>query len=70
MPSPPLADPCALQYVGLVSIHSWPWGDYASWSAGVTAWSNLADSINVPLVVGEAGSDAQAYNTPGVISTF
>jgi hypothetical protein len=67
---PTIDDPCALQYVGVVSIHSWPWGDYASWAAGVSAWSDVADSIGVPLVIGEAGSDAGAYNTPWVISMF
>ncbi len=67
---PTLDDPCALQYVGVVSIHSWPSSDYASWAAGVSAWSNVADSIGVPLAIGEAGSDAGAYNTPWVFSSF
>jgi hypothetical protein len=67
---PTLNDPCALQYVGVVSIHSWPWGDFASWAAGVSAWSDVADSINVPLVVGEAGSDAGAYHTPYIFPMF
>jgi hypothetical protein len=67
---PTLNDPCAVQYVGVVSIHSWPWGDYASWAAGVSAWSDVADSIGVPLVVGEAGSDAGAYHTPWIFPMF
>jgi hypothetical protein len=45
-------------------------GDYASWAAGVSAWSDLADSIGVPLVIGEVGSDAGAYHTPWIFPTF
>ena len=67
---PTLNDPCALQYVGVVSIHSWMSGDYAPWAAGVSAWSDLADSIGVPLVIGEVGSDAGAYHTPWIFPTF
>lgn len=67
---PTLNDPCALRYVAVVSIHSWPSSDYASWAAGVSAWSNVADSIGVPLVVGEAGSDAGAYHTPWIFTMF
>jgi hypothetical protein len=67
---PTLNDPCALQYVGVVSIHSWMSGDYALWAAGVSAWSDVADSIGVPLVVGEVGSDSGAYHTPYIFPMF
>ncbi len=67
---PTINDPCALQYVGVVSIHSWMSGDYAPWAAGVSAWSDLADSIGVPLVVGEVGSDSGAYHTPYIFPMF
>ncbi|MFH1369708.1 MAG: LamG-like jellyroll fold domain-containing protein [Planctomycetota bacterium] len=67
---PTINDPCALQYVGVVSIHSWMSGDYAPWAAGVSAWSDLADSIGVPLVVGEVGSDSGAYHTPWIFPMF
>lgn len=67
---PTIDDPCALQYVGAVSIHSWMSGDYAPWAAGVNAWSDVADSIGVPLVVGEVGSDSGAYHTPHIFPIF
>lgn len=65
---PALADKEAHRYIGAVSFHSWRGCDNAT----LKAWREAAQSINVPLLVGEGSTDAAAhrYNAIFKESTF
>ena len=52
------ADPEALQYVGAVAFHSWGGGTPEQYAA----WGDLAEWLNLPLLVTELGVDAAAYH--------
>jgi hypothetical protein len=52
------ADPEALQYVGAVAFHSWGGGTPEQY----TAWGDVAQWLNLPLLVTELGVDAAAYH--------
>jgi hypothetical protein len=53
------ADPEALQFVGAVAFHSWGGGTPEQYGA----WGDLAEWLNLPLLVSELGVDAAAYYT-------
>ncbi len=52
------ADPEVLQYVGAVAFHSWGGGTPEQYAA----WGDLAEWLQLPLLVSELGVDAAAYN--------
>lgn len=54
---PTAADPEAMKYVGAVSFHSWGNGSPEQYRA----WAEVGHWINLPLVVGEAGTDPGSY---------
>ncbi len=53
------ADPDAMQYVGAVGFHSWGGGTPEQY----TAWGDVGEWLNLPLLVTELGVDAAAYYT-------
>jgi hypothetical protein len=53
------SDPEAMQFVGAVGFHSWEGGT----SAHYMAWGDVAEWLNLPLLVTELGVDSQAYYT-------
>jgi hypothetical protein len=53
------ADPEAMQYVGAVAFHSW--GGAAA--EQYQAWGDVAEWLDLPLLVTELGVDAAAYHT-------
>jgi len=53
------ADPEAMQYVGAVAFHSWGGATPQQYAA----WGDLAEWLNVPLLVTELGVDSAAYET-------
>lgn len=54
---PTAADPEALQYVGALSFHSWMGASPEQYDA----WGDVAEWLQLPLFVGEAGMDPGAY---------
>jgi hypothetical protein len=52
------SDPDALQFVGAVGFHSWGGGTPEQY----TAWGDVAQWLNLPLLVTELGVDAAAYH--------
>ncbi len=54
---PTAADPEATAYVGAISFHSWGNGTPAQYRA----WGDVADWLQKPLLVGEAGVDPGAW---------
>lgn len=65
---PALADPETHKYIGAVSFHSWRGCDDRT----LREWAQAAESINVPLIVGEGSTDAAAHRYPMIFneSTF
>jgi len=65
---PSLADPETHKYIGAVSFHSWRGCDDKT----LMEWAQAAESINVPLIVGEGSTDAAAHRYPQIFneSTF
>lgn len=65
---PALADPETHKYIGAVSFHSWRGCDDKT----LKEWAQAAESINVPLIVGEGSTDAAAHRYPQIFneSTF
>jgi hypothetical protein len=53
------ADPEAMQFVGAIGFHSWGGGTPEHYSA----WGDVAEWLNLPLLVTELGVDAAAYHT-------
>ena len=53
------ADPEAMQFVGAVAFHSWGGGTPEQYSA----WGDVGEWLNLPLLVTELGVDAAAYYT-------
>lgn len=53
------ADPEAMQYVGAVGFHSWGGASPEQYEA----WGDVAEWLQLPLLVTELGVDAQAYHT-------
>ncbi|MCX7044513.1 MAG: hypothetical protein NTX50_03370 [Candidatus Sumerlaeota bacterium] len=58
-----VADPDAMRFVGAVSMHSWGGGTPAQYSA----WGDLASSLGLPLLIGEVGTNADAWRSPAVL---
>lgn len=54
---PTAADAEAMKYVGAVSFHSWGNGTPEQYRA----WADVGRWINLPLIVGEAGTDPGSY---------
>lgn len=65
---PALADSETHRYIGAVSFHSWRGCDDET----LRKWAQAAESINVPLIVGEGSTDAAAHRYPMIFneSTF
>ncbi len=65
---PAMADPETHKYIGAVSFHSWRGCDDET----LRRWAEAAESINVPLIVGEGSTDAAAHRYPMIFneSTF
>lgn len=59
---PALQDPATHQYIGAISFHSWRGCD--NWT--LSNWADASKELNVPLLIGEGGTDAQAYTNPDV----
>ncbi len=66
--NPALADKDAHKYIGAVSFHSWRGCDDET----LRRWREAAQSINVPLIVGEGSTDAAAHRYSSIFkeSTF
>lgn len=56
---PTVADPSAMRYVAAVSFHSW--GGAAP--SQYREWGDLAQSLGLPLIVAEMGTDPEAWRT-------
>lgn len=54
---PAAQDPDALRYVGAVSFHSWGGASAAQYRE----WGDLAESLGIPLLVAEMGTDASGW---------
>ena len=59
---PALLDPRTHEYIGAVSFHSWRSCD--NWT--LSNWKDASKELNLPLIVGEGGIDAQAYLSPDI----
>ena len=59
---PALQDPATHKFIGAISFHSWRGCD--NWT--LSNWADAAKELNVPLLVAEGGTDAQAYTNPDV----
>jgi hypothetical protein len=57
-----LQDPAAHKYIGAISFHTWRGCD--NWT--LSNWADAAKELNVPLLVAEGGTDAQAHMNPDV----
>ena len=56
---PAANDPEAMKYVGAVAFHSWGGGSPQEYGA----WADLAERLQLPLLVAELGVDAGAWRT-------
>jgi O-glycosyl hydrolase len=54
---PTAADPEAMKYVSMLSVHSWGNGSPAQYQA----WAKVAEWLKLPLLVGEAGVDPGSW---------
>ncbi len=59
---PALDDPATHQYIGAISFHAWRGCD--NWT--LSTWADAAKELNVPLLIAEGGTDAQAHQYPDV----
>jgi hypothetical protein len=57
-----MGDPEAVKYVGAVSFHSWHGGTVDQF----THWGKAAKKLDVPLLVGEGGTDSNSYAYPNI----
>jgi hypothetical protein len=55
-------DPEARKYMGAVSFHSWRGWDYET----LNTWTQAAEKMDLPLLVGEGSIDAAAWRYPGI----
>ncbi|WP_375437160.1 hypothetical protein [uncultured Hymenobacter sp.] len=59
---PAMQDPAARPYIGAVSFHSW-----RGWETEtLQKWAEAATTLQLPLIVGEGSTDAQAWSYPAV----
>lgn len=63
---PALNDSEALPHIGAVSFHSWRGCNDLT----LTAWRDIADEANVPLIIGEGSLDAAAHQYPEIFLEF
>jgi len=61
---PAIQDPAAHQYIGAISFHAWRGCD--NWT--LSNWADASRELNVPLLIGEGGTDAQAHQYPDIFS--
>jgi hypothetical protein len=59
---PALEDPATHQYIGAISFHAWRGCD--NWT--LSHWADASRELNVPLLIGEGGTDAQAHQYPEI----
>ena len=59
---PALQDPSTHQYIGAISFHAWRGCD--DWT--LSNWADASRELNVPLLIGEGGTDAQAHMYPDI----
>ncbi|MCB0842558.1 MAG: hypothetical protein KDE26_04740, partial [Bacteroidetes bacterium] len=58
-----LNDPATWEYIGAVSFHSW-----RGWKKEtLLEWTDAANRLNIPLIVGEGSIDAAAWRYPGIL---
>jgi hypothetical protein len=60
--TPALNDPATHKYIGAVSFHSWRGCDNMT----LSIWADIARELNVPLLIGEGSTDAQAWGYPDI----
>ncbi|MGA9118903.1 MAG: hypothetical protein WB699_06015 [Bacteroidota bacterium] len=59
---PAMEDLAAHQYIGAISFHAWRGCD--NWT--LSNWADASRELNVPLLIGEGGTDARAWAYPDV----
>ncbi len=59
---PAINDLATHEYIGAISFHSWRGFD--NWTLSI--WADLAEQLNVPLLVGEGSVDAAAHRYPDI----
>ena len=59
---PALEDPATHQYIGAISFHAWRGCD--NWT--LSNWADASKELNVPLLIAEGGTDAQAHMYPDI----
>ncbi len=59
---PALQDPATHQYIGAISFHAWRGCD--NWT--LSNWADASKELNVPLLIAEGGTDAQAHMYPDI----
>ena len=59
---PALDDPATHQYIGAISFHAWRGCD--NWT--LSNWADASRELNVPLLIAEGGTDAQAHTYPDI----
>ncbi len=59
---PALQDPATHQYIGAISFHAWRGCD--NWT--LSNWADASKELNVPLMIAEGGTDAQAHSYPDI----
>ena len=59
---PALQDLTTHQYIGAISFHAWRGCD--NWT--LSNWADASRELNVPLLIGEGGTDAQAHQYPDI----
>jgi hypothetical protein len=59
---PALQDPTTHKYIGAISFHAWRGCD--NWT--LSNWADASRELNVPLLIGEGGTDAQAHSYPDI----
>jgi len=61
---PALQDPLTHQYIGAISFHAWRGCD--NWT--LSNWADASRELNLPLLIGEGGTDAQAHQYPDIFN--
>jgi hypothetical protein len=59
---PALQDPATYRFIGAISFHTWRGCD--NWT--LSNWADASKELNVPLIIGEGGTDAQAFGYPDI----
>jgi hypothetical protein len=61
---PALQDQATHQYIGAISFHAWRGCD--NWT--LSNWADASRELNIPLLIGEGGTDAQAHQYPDIFN--